>query len=482
MSEEQVNRHDAAEAAMDELYAESVHYHVNTGDETIHAKRVPGKWRTFKWWSAAVWLVFFLGPYMRWGDRQAVLFDIPNRQFHIFGITILPQDFWMLSLVLLFFAILLAVVTALAGRVWCGFFCFQTVWTDIYTWIEEKLEGNPQKRVKMEKAPWSASKIRIKAIKHFIWLIIGALTGIAFTGWFVDAFDLWKDVLTLQLAGSALITISLFSVGTYALAGFLREQTCLWLCPYARIQGVMVDTATAVPTYDFYRGEPRGRVKKGQTQEESGKGDCVDCNQCVAVCPTGVDIRHGQQEGCIMCALCIDACDAVMEKVDRPIGLIRYESLDELEGKETRSMFKRPRVWVYGIILTAALSGIGYGLSTLDAVALKVLHDRQPLFVTQSDGSIQNKYTLKVLNKMTEDLEVTITASGLEGIVLVGADKIVSARKGKVTPRVVFARVPRENLKEESQPIVFHIEATSATGEVYSSRRESFFVGPRPRR
>ncbi|MET0047750.1 MAG: cytochrome c oxidase accessory protein CcoG [Sedimenticola sp.] len=482
MSEDQKSRHDAAEAAIDELYAEAGHYHVNTGEETIHAKRIGGKWRNIKWWTASVWLVFFLGPYLRLGDRQAVLFDIPNRQFHIFGVTILPQDFWMLSLVLLFFAILLAVATALAGRIYCGFFCFQTIWTDVYTWIEEKLEGNPQKRVKLEKAPWSVSKIRIKLIKHILWILIGVLTGVSFAAWFVDVYDLWGEIFTLSLAGVPLIVVLLFTAGTYGLAGFLREQTCLWLCPYARIQGVMVDATTAVPTYDFYRGEPRGRVKKGVSQEESGKGDCVDCNQCVAVCPTGVDIRHGQQEGCITCALCIDACDAVMEKLDRPIGLIRYESLDELEGKETRPMLKRPRVWVYSAILLAAISGIAFGLSTLDAVGLKVLHDRLPLFVTQSDGSIQNKYTLKVLNKLTENLEVNITASGLEGIVLVGADKPVKATKGKVTPRVVFVRIPRENLKEESQPIMFRIETQDSSGQVFTSQRESFFAGPKPRR
>lgn len=478
MSNVQTSREKAAESAIEELYAEAGHYQVNTGEETIHAKRISGKWRAFKWWTSTVWILFLLGPYLRWGDRQAVLFDIPNRQFHIFGITVLPQDFWMLALLLLFFAILLAVVTAMVGRVWCGFFCFQTVWTDIYTWIEEKLEGNPQKRRKLEKAPWDVTKIRIKAIKHFLWLVIGFITGISFVAWFVDAFALWQSVLTFSLGGTALITVGLFTAGTYGLAGFLREQTCLWLCPYARIQGVMVDEATALPTYDFYRGEPRGRAKKGQSQEEMGLGDCVDCNQCVAVCPTGVDIRHGQQEGCITCALCIDACDAVMEKLNRPKGLIRYESLQELEGHESRPMLKRPRVWIYTVILTAALAGIAYGLSTIDAVGLKVLHARQPLFVMQSDGSVSNKYTLKVLNKLTENLQVNITASGPKGLVLVGADEPVNALKGKVTPRTVFVRVPRSNLNGESEPIVFRVETQDKSGKIFSSERKSFFAGP----
>jgi cytochrome c oxidase accessory protein FixG len=480
LTEEKTSRQQAAEAAIEELYAEAGHYHVNTGDETIHSKRMPGKWRNLKWWGASVWLIFMFGPYLRLGDRQAVLFDIPNRQFHIFGTTVLPQDFWMLALILLFFAILLAVVTATVGRVWCGFFCFQTVWTDIFTWIEEKLEGTPQKRKKLEKAPWDFNKIRIKVIKHSLWLLIGFITGLSFVAWFYDVYDLWRDLFTLDVGTAAGTTIVLFVAGTYGLAGFLREQTCLWLCPYARIQGVMVDRTTMLPTYDFYRGEPRGRIKKKSSEEDEQLGDCVDCNQCVAVCPTGVDIRYGQQEGCITCALCIDACDAVMEKVNRPTGLIRYESLDQLEGKETRAIHKRPRIWVYSIILLAALSGIVYGLSTIDSIELKVLHARQPLFVMQSDGSVQNKYTLKILNKLTADMEVNITASGPKGLVMVGVEEGVTARKGNVTPKTVFVRVPRGNLTAESVPITFKVSGKDGAGQQFTHERESVFIGPKP--
>ena len=465
------------DSAVDELYAEAEHWHLNTGEETIHAKRVPGKWRLLKWLANATWLVYFLGPYLRWGDRQAVLFDIPNRQFHIFDFTILPQDFWMLSLVLLFFAILLAVVTALAGRVWCGYFCFQTVWTDVYTLIEEKLEGPPQKRRKLDAAPMTFTKVRIKAVKHFLWLVVAALTGISFAAWFTDAYELWVNILTLQAGTVVWVVIALFTAGTYALAGFLREQTCFWLCPYARIQGVMVDNTTVIPTYDFHRGEPRGRVRKGQSEAERTTGDCVDCSQCIAVCPTGVDIRVGSQEGCIMCALCIDACDSVMEKLKRPKGLIRYESLDALNGKETRSLLKRPRVWVYGAILMLAVSGISYGLSTLDAIDLTVIHERQPLFVRMSDGSIQNKYTIKILNKMTDDVEVRISAEGPEGLVLVGAEKPVAAGRGGVTPKVILARVPRKSLQGDSEPIVFRVE-TLGMDSAYASEKTSVFIGP----
>ena len=476
MSDDQTTKQSDA---VEELYAESAHWNVNTGEQTIHAKRIPGKWRTVKWWSYVVWLPFFLWPYLRLGERQAVLFDIPNRQFHIFNVTILPQDFWMLSLLLLFFAILLALVTATAGRVWCGYVCFQTIWTDAYTWIEEKLEGSPQSRRKLELAPWSFSKVRIKVIKHFFWLIIAALTGISFVAWFTDAYELWGNIFTLQLSETAVITIALFIAGTYILAGFLREQVCFWLCPYARIQGVMVDSTTVIPTYDFHRGEPRGRMKKGETGDDRTLGDCVACNQCIAVCPTGVDIRQGQQEGCIMCGLCIDACDTVMDKVKLPRGLIRYESLDALSGKINPTLYKHPRVWVYGVILAFALSGIVYGLNSLDAVELKVLHSRQPLFVIKSDGSIRNRYSLKVLNKTTSDIKVTVTATGQDGLELSGAEQPIAAAAGSISARTVFVSVPKNNLKAESSSIQFYIEGTDADNTVYSYTRESVFIGPK---
>lgn len=468
-----------APSAVDDLYEEADDWHVNTGGETIHAKRIKGRWRTFKWLTASVWLVYFLGPYLRWDGRQAVLFDIPDRQYHIFSATILPQDFWMLSLLLLFFAILLAVMTALVGRVWCGFFCFQTVWTDVYTWIEEKLEGPPPARRKLDHAPLSLEKVRIKGIKHGLWLLIGFLTGFSFVAWFTDAPTLWRTFFVGGANGAAYATVALFTAGTYVLAGFLREQTCFWLCPYARIQAVMLDKTTIIPTYDEQRGEPRGRVKRGSTEPQRKNGDCVDCNQCVAVCPTGVDIRRGQQEGCITCALCIDACDQVMDKVGRPRGLIRYASLDELEGRPTKSMVLRPRVWVYSAILLLAFSGIVYGLTSLAPMELKVLHERAPLFVLQSDGSIQNKYTLKILNKTPDPVSVTIRASGHDDLRLLGADKPVEVEAEGVTPAMVFVRIPKSALESGQLPISFHVEGARQSGSPVEADRESVFFGPK---
>ncbi len=470
----QQSHKEATESTLNKIYEETDYLEINTGGKTIHAKRIPGRWRTIKWWTSAVWLIFFLGPYLRWNGRQAVLLDIPNRQFHIFSATVLPQDFWMLSLVLLFFAILLAIATTLAGRVYCGFFCFQTVWTDVFTWLEEKLEGPPQKRRQLDQAPWDAHKLRVKTIKHLIWIGIGLLTGISFAAWFTDAYQLWVDLFTLKAHPAAWATIALFTAGTYFLAGFLREQACFWLCPYARIQSAMVDKHTIIPTYDFKRGEPRGRLKKGE--EKSKYGDCIDCKQCVAVCPTGIDIRHGLQEGCIMCALCIDACDQVMDKIHRPRGLIRYASLDEMEGGEVLPLYKRTRVWVYSAIMLLALAGIGWGLSSLNAIQLAVIHERQPLFVLESDGSIQNRYTLKVLNKTMDDLKVKVTVSGPPGARLHGIDKPFTAHHSHTTPITIYVRIPRRELQAESVPIRFRVE--SLEKPELTAERESVFLGP----
>jgi cytochrome c oxidase accessory protein FixG len=461
--------------AIADLYAEAEYWHVNTGGQKIHVKRMGGRFRNLKRWAGSFWLIFFLGPFMRWDDRQAVLFDIPNRQYHIFGATVLPQDFWMLSLVLLFFAILLAIVTSIAGRVYCGYFCFQTVWTDVFTWVEARFEGSPQQRRKLDAAPLSVHKVLRKTGKHTVYTVISVLTGVAFTSWFRDVYLLWDELFTLTAHPTIWIAIAIFTGFTYLFAGQMREQVCFWLCPYARIQGVMYDRTTVLPTYDFSRGEPRSKV--GRQTEAAPAGDCIDCKQCVAVCPTGIDIRHGQQEGCITCSLCIDACDAVMEKVGKPKGLIRYASLDEIEHKPFTVYYKRPRVWLYALIMTLAMSGIVYGLSSLGNIDLKVLHARQPLYVTLSNGSIQNKYTLKVLNKTKQPITLAIRTEGVEGIEMVGYEKPVVANNGRVTSVVLFLRLPRSFITSETVPVTFVVEADDDAKII--SRRESIFVGPR---
>jgi cytochrome c oxidase accessory protein FixG len=442
------------------LYQDFETWSVNTGGKTIHAKRMPGffrKLKTILHW--VLWAPFFLFPYVRWNGRQAILFDIENRQFHAFNITVLPQDIWMLSLVLLVAAMTLFAVTAVASRVWCGFFCFQTVWTDWFTWVEEKLEGNPNARRKLDEAPWSLDKLRRKAAKHLAWIAMSLITGISFSIWFVDAFEYWGKLLRLDLPIVGWVTLGLFLAGTYLLAGFLREQTCFWLCPYARIQGVMTDTQTILPTYDMVRGEPRGKLRgKAAPVSAPKQGDCIDCFQCVQVCPTGVDIRQGQQLGCITCGLCIDACDVVMDKVGKPHGLIRYASLDEISGKPPKSMIQHPRTWVYVGIIVIALGGILWGLTHLDTLTLKVLHERQPLYVTMSDGSIQNKYEFKVLNKTDADFEVKVSAEGgIPGQSIVGLDGNPTVRHGRSTSFTVFVKAPGSAIPGDVTPIVFRL-------------------------
>ena len=469
------NENESDEKTVAELYEEADHWHVNTGGEIIHAKRMGGKFRDLKLKAMSVWLVFFLGPYLRWDGNQAVLFDIPNRKFQIFDITILPQDVWLLALILLFFAIMLAAVTSVAGRVFCGYFCFQTIWTDIFTKIEEILEGPPAKRRKLDKAPWDARKIRLKIIKHSSWLAIGFITGFSFTAWFTDSIQLWKDVLTLQAATFIYVLLAVFTTGTYILAGFMREQTCFWLCPYARIQGVMYDTQTTLPTYDIARGEPRGKLTKGNVVE--GNGDCISCNQCVAVCPTGIDIRGGQQEGCITCGLCIDACDSVMDKIGKPHGLIRYASMNEMKHLEVKPFHKRPRVMIYAGIIVFAITGLLYGLTHLGTYDLKVIHERQPLFVQMSTGDIQNKYELKILNKTDKVMNISITVTGAEGITTKGIREKMTLEPSKLTSFTVFLSIPKKNLKKARTPVYFTIESYQEFGD--SIEYQSMFYGPK---
>lgn len=459
---------------IDDLYEEIREWHVNVGDEKVYPKRMKGRWRNLKWWTASVWLVFFLGPYIRWGDRQAVLWDLPNQLFHFFAFTILPQDLWLLAFVLLFFAILLAVTTAVAGRVFCGYFCFQTVWTDIYMLIETWLEGPPLAQQKLDAAPWSLHKTAIKVIKHCVWLSIGLLTGVSFVAWFMDAFSLWQGLLSLQLPIAAWVTLGAFTCGTYTLAGFMREQTCLWLCPYARIQGVMIDENTVVPAYDAARGEPRSYLRKGQDPEPAG--DCINCNQCVVVCPTGIDIRHGQQQGCITCGLCIDACDSVMEKIGRAKGLVRYDSLSGLTGELKAPWFKRLRVWVYLSIMCVSVSAVLYGFSTLENIELKVINERQPLFVKMTDGSIQNGYQLKILNKTDTEKALTVRLLSPNYAELrVGPDTL-TARASGVTGVDAFIRIPSHKVQGESTKVIF--EVISKEDKTLTATRESVFFAP----
>jgi len=460
-----------------EIYDALSEWEVHTGGkEKITARRIKGRFRTLKNLTMSVWLVYFLGPYLRWNDQQAVLLDIPKQQFHLFDMTLFPQDIWVLALALLFLAILLAAATGVAGRVFCGYFCFQTVWTDAFSFIEGKLEGNtPQKAHKFKNEPWTINKVVKKISKHIIWLTISILTGISFAAWFMDAFELWTQIFDLTAPKPVWITIAIFTFFTYWFAGFMREQVCFWLCPYARLQGVMYDQDTVLPAYDAERGEPRAKYSKAPN---SNNGSCIDCNLCVAVCPTGIDIRKGQQEGCITCGLCIDACDSIMDKIKQPRGLIRYASYKELyKGVKRLPFFKRPRVILYSLIMLFSLVGIAYGFTNFAPTEFKVIHERQPLFIKMSDGGIQNKYTLKLLNKTKKTLNIQYRISGLEHAEVRGLESVIPVKPGKVVSITALVKRSHSNDSDDEVTIQeFKFIAAALNDETIKTEYTAVFI------
>ncbi len=462
-----------------EIYNELSEWEVNVGTENnkITARRMPGVFRRLKWFGMSVWLFYFLVPYIRWNGSQAILFDLPKQEFNFFNVSLYPQDIWMLSLSLLFLAILLAAVTSIAGRVFCGYFCFQTVWTDVFTFIEGKLEGNtPQKAYEFKSSPISPSKVTKKLTKHVLWLTIAFLTGITFSAWFMDAFLLWHQVAHLSAPKPVWIALAIFGGFTYWFAGFMREQVCFWLCPYARLQGVMYDQDTILPAYDAQRGEPRGKLNKDSTVDDL-HGSCIDCKVCVAVCPTGVDIRKGQHEGCITCGLCIDACDSIMDKIEQPRGLIRYASFKELhQGINSTPWYFRVRFMLYSLIMLASLGGIGYGFTHLSPIEFSVIHERQPLYVLLSDGSIQNKYTLKLLNKTKQPMKIHYESIGLESAELYGLPEKIIVEPGKMVSVYAYVKVVEKQLVSGLQDITFMAHIINDDAIKVSSK--SVFITP----
>lgn len=417
--------------------------------------------------------MYFLFVWFTVDGQPLILFDLPAREFHLYGTTFYPQDFILLSGMLIIAAFGLFFVTTLFGRVWCGYTCPQTVWTFIFMWVEERIEGSRNKRMKLDKAPRSAEKIAKKSAKHSAWLLIALATGLTFVGYFYPIRELISDLFTLQANGWAYFWVAFFTAATYLNAGWLREQVCLYMCPYARFQSVMFDPDTRVVSYDPNRGEPRGGRKKGSDPSELGLGDCIDCGQCVQVCPTGIDIRDGLQYECIGCALCIDACDEIMDKMEYPRGLIRYTTENELEGKTSKLM--RPRTFGYGLVLLLMIGAIVFTIATRVPAQLDVLRDRGALFSFNGEGRIENTYTLKVANMSEVPHTFTISVSGLEGIRLLTENTLtVASSENRALPTVVD--VAPENISESNNAIVFTLESQSDESLVLET--ESRFVGP----
>ena len=443
--------------------------------EKIYPREVHGLFANLRVLGVIVLLGIYYGlPWVRWEGRQAVLLDLPARQFHIFGITFWPQDFFYLAVLLIVAALSLFFFTALAGRLWCGYACPQTVWTEAFLWIERKIEGDRLKQMKLDKAPWTARKIFIKSAKHALWLLFSLYTGYTFVGYFTAIQELARDLFIFNLGPWETFWILFYGFATYGNAGWMREQVCIYMCPYARFQSAMFDKDTLVISYDQARGEPRGSRRRSTDHRALGMGDCVNCSLCVQVCPTGIDIRHGLQYQCIGCAACVDVCDQVMEKMQYSKGLIRYTTEHAMHGIKTRIL--RPRVMVYATLLLGILAVLVVAISQRVPLELDVIRDRNALYRETNEGLIENIYTLKIINKDRNEHRYRISISGLEGIELLNEKGHFSVPSGEVLNVPVRARVDPFYLEKRSSTITFWI--SSLDDESIHQTESARFLGP----
>jgi len=366
-------------------------------DPKVYPRDVAGAFARLRKLAVVVLLgLYYILPWVNWDGHQSVLFDLPARKFYIFGLTFWPQDFIFLALMLIIAGLSLFFVTAVAGRLWCGYACPQTVWTEVFLWMERWVEGDRNKRMKLDASPWNADKILRKTAKQGLWIGFALWTGFTFVGFFTPIREFGHSVMTLQTGPWETFWFLFYSFATYGNAGILREQVCKYMCPYARFQSAMFDKDTLVIAYDEARGEPRGGRKKSENPAEKGLGDCINCTLCVQVCPTGIDIREGLQIECIACAACIDVCDQVMDKMDYKRGLIKYTTEHNLSGEKTRVV--RPRILVYAILLVALISGVVWSINNRVLLRAEFLRDRNALYRELPGELIENVYTLKLIN------------------------------------------------------------------------------------
>jgi len=419
--------------------------------------------------------VYYITPWLHWDGHQALLLDLPARKFHIFFITLWPQDFFYLALLLIIAGLLLFFVTALAGRVWCGYACPQTVWTEAFLWIERKVEGNRMQQQKLDAQPMNARKFRIKATKQILWLAFSVWTGFTFVGYFSPIVELGRNLLTFDIGPWETFWILFYGFATYGNAGFMREQVCKYMCPYARFQSAMFDKDTLVVSYIPNRGEPRGSRKRSVDPVAAGLGDCIDCTLCVQVCPTGIDIRDGMQYECIACSACIDACDDVMDKMGYEKGLIKYTTEHAMQGGKTHIL--RPRIVIYAVILLAIMAAFAYSFSQRISLGLDVIRDRNTLYRETADGLIENVYILKVLNMDDAEHQYDLTVSGIPGLTLHKDMAIIRVEAGGVLELPVRLRADEADLEARSSDVVFELVATDDAGLVASE--DARFLGPR---
>jgi cytochrome c oxidase accessory protein FixG len=441
--------------------------------EKIYTRSFTGIFRNLRMLGgAALFLLYFGTVWLNWNGRQAVWWNLPERKFHIFGATYWPQDFVLLSALLIIAAFGLFFITVFAGRVWCGYTCPQSVFTWVFMWAEKVTEGDRNQRMKLDKAPMSGQKFLRKLTKHGIWLGVSLVTAITFVGYFTPIRDLIPELFTLQAGGWALFWVGFFTLATYGNAGYLREQVCIYMCPYARFQSVMFDQDTLIVSYDPRRGEHRGPRKRDADYKAEGLGDCIDCKMCVHVCPTGIDIRDGLQIECIGCAACIDACDSIMDKMNYPKGLISYTTEHNLSGQKTQLV--RPRLIGYAIALLAMFCVFAWAIASRSLVELDVLKDRV-LYRENEEGRIENVYTLKIMNKSQQAETFVIEAAGLKGLKYEGKREI-KALAGEVLSLPVELSIAPENLPSSANKIIFRLHAVDDPN--IKADADSRFIGP----
>jgi len=441
----------------------------------IYVREVHGIFAVLRFVAMAALLGLYYGlAWINWDGHQAVLFDLPARKFYIFWLTFWPQDFFYLAVLLILAALALFMFTALAGRLWCGYACPQTVWTEIFMWFDRKIEGNARAQKKLDANKKGFTYYRIKGTKHAVWLVFSLWTGLTFVGYFTPIRELTESFLVWQLGPWETFWIFFYGFATYGNAGFMREQVCIYMCPYARFQSAMIDHDSLIISYDSKRGDPRGARKRNTDSYSIGKGDCIDCGLCVQVCPTGIDIRDGLQYQCIGCAACIDVCDEVMDKMGYEPGLVRYTTENALNGKASKII--RPRMLVYISLLTAISIALSYSILTRIPLEVNIIRDRSVLYTENQQGLIENVYNLKVINMSPDDHVYTITVDGLEGININGKTMRPTVRSGAVKDLPLRIQVVPDSIKSASSKIFFNIVAEDNPD--ITVREPARFLGP----
>jgi len=440
----------------------------------IYPREIGGRFQRLR--GIAVWVLlglFYLLPWIPWEGRQSVLFDLPARKFYVFGLVFWPQDFFFLTWLLIIAGLSLFFFTALAGRLWCGYACPPTVWTEVFLWVERRLEGDRNRRIKLDRGPWNGEKLLRKGGKHVLWIVLALWTGFTFVGFFTPIHELAGKILTLSTGPWETFWVLFYSAATWGNAGLMREQVCKYMCPYARFQSAMFDRDTLIIAYDEGRGETRGPRARSADYKSAGLGDCIDCKACVQVCPTGIDIRNGLQYECIACAACIDACDDVMDKMGYPRGLVRYTSQKALEGQGGRIV--RPRMLVYGALLAALMVGFVVAISLRTPVGLDVMRDRNALYRQLPDGSVENVYLVRILNKDTEPHRYVLAASGLPGLTLETDSAEHAVGPGEVYSLAARVRAPAGSAAGSQE---IRMSVASVDDPRLAAERTTRFLGP----